>query len=102
MSFCRFAWDGSDVYTYQSAQGYECCGCKFTGFATFGTPEELIAHLGLHRRAGHFVPEYAITGLWQDIPGADKPRKPEPAALTKAKKMMRKALAEAKKKGKKK
>lgn len=93
MSYCRFAWDGSDVYVFQSAQGFECCGCRFGGCKTLGTPEEMIAHLALHRRAGHFVPEYAITGLWQDIPGADKPIRPEPAVLTKAKKMMRKALA---------
>ena len=46
---------------------------------------------GLHRRAGHFVPEYAITGLWNDIPGCDKPTRPEPKSLTKMKKMIQKA-----------
>ena len=102
MSYVRFAWDGSDVYMFEHCDGgIECCGCRFAkqseGFPRFGTPEEAIAHLGLHRRAGHFVPEYAITGLWNDIPGADKPVRPEPKSLTKMRKMMRKVLKGVKK-----
>jgi hypothetical protein len=97
MSYVRFAWDGSQVYMFEHCDGgIECCGCRFAdktgkGFPRFGTPEEAIAHLALHRRAGHFVPEYAITGLWNDIPGADEPSRPEPAMMKRSKKMMAKA-----------
>lgn len=82
MSYCRFAWDGSDVYVYESAQGIECCGCRFDEHVTVQAPEEMIAHLARHRRSGHFVPEHAITGLWADIPGAQRPPDGEPALMT--------------------
>jgi hypothetical protein len=90
MSYCRFAWDGSDVYVYLSATSnrFECCGCVLaTGDVgpSFATPEEMITHLAAHRRAGHFVPDYAITGLWSEIPGAIEPTTPEPEAFTRAK-----------------
>lgn len=78
MSFCRFGWDGSDVYVFQSDEGYECCGCRLVpGAVTVETPEEMIGHLAEHKRAGHFVPEYAITGLFADVPGPDKPPRGE-------------------------
>jgi hypothetical protein len=82
MSYVRFAWDGSDVYVYDSCSGgIECCGCRFGTSFNCQTPEEMIAHLATHRRAGHFVPEYAITGLWNAIEGQTKPRKPAPTSL---------------------
>ena len=32
MSYCRFAWDGSDVYVFGSGDGViECCGCSLKG-----------------------------------------------------------------------
>ncbi len=85
MSYCRFAWQGSDVYVFLSDQGFECCGCSLSKTFTCGTPEEMIAHLGVHRRAGHFVPEHAIMGLWEDIPGAQIPKNAEPPTLTTSK-----------------
>jgi len=48
----------------------------------------MIAHLAQHRRAGHFVPDYAILALWEDVPGAQRPSRPEPSTLTKASIMM--------------
>lgn len=83
MSYCRFAWGGSEVYVFESERGIECCGCRFKdGDNTFEEPEDMIVHLAKHRRAGHFVPDEAIQGLWDDIPGALRPSKPEPATLT--------------------
>ena len=81
MSYCRFAWGGSDVYVYEGDSGITCCGCSLTGCTTT-EPEVMIAHLALHRRAGHVVPEHAITGLWNDIPG--KGSGPEPVGMTAA------------------
>lgn len=81
MSYCRFAWDGSDVYVYPSDSGITCCACSLGGF--HGTsPEEAIAHLAAHRRAGDFVPPYAIALLWEEIPGAAKPTRPAPPGMT--------------------
>lgn len=84
MSYCRFGWEGSDVYVFLSDEGFECCGCRFGKTFVAGTPEEMISHLGAHRRANHFVPEHAILALWEDIPGAQTPVKAEPASLRKA------------------
>ena len=84
MSYCRFAWDGSDVYVFESERGIECCGCRFNEDFVTDEPEQMIAHLARHRRAGHFVPEHAITGLWADIPGAQRPPEHEPPLLTHA------------------
>lgn len=89
MSYVRFAWDGSDVYVYDSCNGgIECCGCFFQTPFNCATPEEMIVHLAKHRRVGHFVPEYAITGLWNSIEGAVKPRKPQPATMERSALMM--------------
>ncbi len=83
MSYCRFGWEGSDVYVFGSANGIECCGCKLdTQGTTCGTEEEMITHLALHRRTGHFVPEHAILRLWNEIEGAQKSERPEPVELT--------------------
>jgi len=85
VSYCRFAWDGSDVYVYESDRGIECCGCRFEEDFVADEPEEMIAHLARHRRAGHFVPAHAIESLWRDIPGAQRPPRREPPSLTHAK-----------------
>lgn len=84
MSYCRFAWGGSDVYVFESAQGIECCGCRFGKTFVTDMPEEMIRHLAQHRRVGHYVPDFAILALWEDVPGAQRPTKPEPSELTKA------------------
>lgn len=84
MSYCRFGWDGSDVYVYGSVHGgIECCGCHLDegGSQNFETPEKMIEHLIVHRKAGDYVPEYAILRLWNDIEGADEPVRPEPEPL---------------------
>lgn len=96
MSYCRFAWDGSDVYVFESVEGLTCCGCRRdpSGFVC-ATPEVMIEHLAAHRRAGDYVPENAITGLWRDIPGAQRPTRPEPRTLTVSTLMMDLAHIEA-------
>lgn len=69
MSYCRFWWDDSDVYVYESDRGIECCGCKLPEYArgyTADDPEEMIAHLLLHRERGHTVPEYALETLREE------------------------------------
>ena len=91
MSYCRFAWDGSDVYVFESSQGIECCGCRLGETFVTSMPEEMIQHLAQHRRAGHYVPDYAVEGLWSNIPGALRPAKPEPPTLTRATLLLDKA-----------
>ena len=86
MSYSRFAWEGSEVYVFESSAGIECCGCnlrpRLAGTVpVFREPEEMIAHLAAHRRAGQYVPFDAIERLWCEIPGALRPSKPAPAAL---------------------
>lgn len=79
MSYCRFGWEGSAVFVYESEEGIECCGCALeNGAFTVKEPEEMIAHLGRHRRSGHYVPEDAILGLWEDIPGAQRSKGEDP------------------------
>ena len=83
MSYCRFAWNGSEMYVYEGQRGIECCGCRLSDqWFTTSEPEEMIKHHALHRRAGHFVPESAILALWEDVPGARRPTRPEPEAMT--------------------
>jgi len=84
MSYCRFAWEGSDVYVYGSNRGLECCGCRFDEGFIAKEPEEMIAHLARHRRAGHYVPQKAIERLWVEIPGAQRPSDGEPPTMTHA------------------
>jgi uncharacterized protein YktB (UPF0637 family) len=95
MSYCRFAWDGSDVYVYESSDGITCCGCMLGSGCTTNAPEEMIAHLAQHRRAGHFVPADAILALWEDVPGAQRPREAEPAGLTRSTIMLSIAMLKA-------
>lgn len=79
MSYCRFAWDGSDVYVIQTEAGFNCCGCHLNegGFTT-DTRESMILHLVQHKKAGQFVPPYAIERLWQEIEGPNEPVHTEP------------------------
>ena len=72
MSYCRFGWEGSDVYVIAHCDGGFVCYCGGEGSHT-DTEEEMIVHLAAHRRKGDFVPQHAIEGLWEDIEGADEP-----------------------------
>ncbi len=95
MSFCRFAWNGSDVYVYESDRGFECCGCKLSEESfVCDTQDEMISHLAGHKRAGHFVPFYAIESLWEDIPGPETAVNPEPESLTEARRTMNRVKQE--------
>jgi hypothetical protein len=85
MSYCRFAWDGSNVYVVLTDAGYTCY-CK--EHPVYDTPEEMIAHLGEHRRGGDFVPEYAIRSLWDDVPGPNEPVNSMPPKLVEASQIM--------------
>lgn len=103
MSYCRFGWGGSDVYVYGSDRGLECCGCKISYNEDSGewfscdTPSEMLAHLAEHKKAGHFVPFYAIRRLWLDIEGPNKAVRPEPEIMTQTRLMMRAAMSELRK-----
>lgn len=95
MSYCRFGWEGSDVYVYQGQGGFVCCGCSLSKRKwDYKTIEKMIAHLAKHRRAGQFVPFYAIQGLWEDIPGPDVPVTPEPPELTESRLKIEKIIDE--------
>ena len=98
MSYCRFAWNGSDVYVYGGSEGLVCCGCHLfpDTFFTAQTPEDMIAHLAEHKKAGHFVPTYAIDRLWQEIEGPNEPVTPEPESLTQAREQIMQAREELK------
>ena len=68
MSYCRFGYDGSEVYVYSGADGIVCCGCRLDPIeqTTFELHSEMIAHLLEHRKAGHVVPQYAIDTLLEE------------------------------------
>lgn len=89
MSYCRFGWDGSDVYVFLDYRGcLTCCGCIFQNVefipeeerkdewaflrivepfvkTDFETTAEMVAHLEEHILAGHTVPAYVIPDLWK-------------------------------------
>jgi len=103
VSYCRFAWNGSDVYVYEHCDGgFECCGCKLhpKGPWRYDTLEDMIYHLAQHKKAGHFVPFYAIKGLWFDIEGPNKSVHPEPKLLTDTRRKMKQIMKEIRKKKK--
>lgn len=91
MSYCRFSWEGSEVYVIESRGGIECCGCKLeeSGFIC-DSPELMIHHLAHHKRAGHFVPPDAVASLWEEIEGPNSPTFPEPQSISDANAMMAK------------
>ena len=45
---------GSDVYVYESEDGYECCGCRYD-FPTCKTADEMKEHLRYHVKQGDHV-----------------------------------------------
>ena len=82
MSYCRFGWEGSDVYIYMSTGGWiECCACSLQptrrgtllgedfdiheSFKAYDT-QEMIYHITQHREAGHHVPHYVEEELRND------------------------------------
>ncbi|MBV9990128.1 MAG: hypothetical protein JOZ72_02460 [Alphaproteobacteria bacterium] len=70
MALCRLGW-GSDVYVYYDVKGgICCCRCPLSDGASLllQTEREMIAHLRLHRDAGHEVPEDAIAELEEGRP----------------------------------
>ncbi len=76
MSYCRFGWDNSNVYLFESSEGFECCGCWLNKISqTFETRQDLISHLMIHLQEGHIVPRYAIDALLNEI---YEPIEPQP------------------------
>jgi hypothetical protein len=79
MSYCRFGWDDSQVYVYDSGDFITCCSCGLEGRSStdFGYEDgdaesyaeaclAMVRHLRVHRRAGYVVPLYAFVGLAED------------------------------------
>jgi hypothetical protein len=70
MSYCRFGWDSSDVYIYQSGSDDEpylvCCGCAH--LRTFGA---LMVHIDQHRAYGQHVPSYVDARIAAEITAGD-------------------------------
>lgn len=58
MSWSRFGCDGSEVYTFPSSAGYECCGCVLneSHSIAFKRVWRFVAHILNHRLHGHTVP----------------------------------------------
>lgn len=76
MSYCRFGWDGSNVYVFEGGDEdsvyWECCGCSLRGAADkkpiqFKDRQSMIVHLMDHRRLGDNVPQFAIDRLEEEI-----------------------------------
>lgn len=76
MSYVRFGFD-SDVYVFESNEGYECCGCILKrdswldGQTVVDTLQEMIEHLLIHKQAGHMVPDYVIKDMKQELCNPD-------------------------------
>jgi hypothetical protein len=73
MSYSRFGADGSDVYTFPSDRGLECCGCPLLpwppgGSFTTRDLDAFAAHLDQHRAAGHAVPDDVMPAIRADLP----------------------------------
>jgi len=79
MSYCRFGWEGSDVYIYASVGGWiECCACslqptrksEFLGFINESfkayDTQQMIDHIKQHREKGERVPDYVEEELMND------------------------------------
>lgn len=72
MSYVRWGTDNSDVYLYESADGCVCCGCSIDladpiGYTTRNL-DDMLAHLRLHRKVGHVVPDWVDTALRERWP----------------------------------
>jgi hypothetical protein len=82
VSYCRFGWDGSDVYIYTSVGGWiECCVCSLQptrqaellgekiemheSFKAYDT-QEMIYHIKEHREKGDHIPDYVEEELIAD------------------------------------
>lgn len=94
MSYCRFI--EADVYVFTSSEGIECCGCSLQkrewivdktsllgGYMrpvgelipeTYGSNEEMIAHLEIHRAKGDYVPEHVFDALRDPEDAAENER----------------------------
>lgn len=119
MSYCRWGWNGSDVYIYAAGnpdgdhgdRTLVCCGCEGADFTTYG---DLLRHISDHRAAGEHVPAFVDERLYAEIndpkerwvpvgelpenmhpdPG---PQRPEPLPFTAMREALERAQAEQKK-----
>lgn len=111
MSYCRFAWGGSQAYIFATDVGgdhrIECCGCVMQSRSQFFTDYgALLRHIDEHRRAGYYIPqdvddrihaEIYSGELWIEVgelPGV-RPMNPEqpptPPAIAKIEELMKEA-----------
>jgi hypothetical protein len=68
VSYSRFGWDHSDVYTFEHVGGgLECCGCALHPVSVrFTDVAEFCRHLDEHTAAGHTVPADVIPAVLAD------------------------------------
>ena len=71
MSYCRWAWDDSDVYAYETAPGRVAVHTGDGVCWDFGlTYKQALDELLAARERGLNVPQYAIDGLIADADNA--------------------------------
>lgn len=84
MSYAKWGWENSDVYLFggvahpppDDVHVIVCCGCLLarddpedwlmSPSLDFETKAGILAHLQIHRAAGHVVPESAIERIEAD------------------------------------
>lgn len=71
MSYCRFGWDGSNVYIFENVNGsLECCGCSLDDYRhgqwNWTDIAEFFAHLNEHIARGDTVPPTVIGEITED------------------------------------
>lgn len=70
MSYCRFV--EADAYIFEHVGGFwQCCACLLSeedwGNVDCATRNEMLSHISLHRKAGHYIPEYVDERLKEEI-----------------------------------
>ncbi len=96
MAYCRFGQDGSDVYLFggrgwNGEEAFDCCGCLLRpmewvddsdhflggylspldpandpGIFLEPSRQKVLDHLREHLAAGHNVPDYVFTAIWEE------------------------------------
>jgi len=74
MSYCRFGWDGSDLYMFEHVGRFICCSaCLFDDpwIVELHSLGDALEHVHKHRVAGHNVPDGLEAEIGQENPWSD-------------------------------